>query len=97
MKTEHIDCKTCGKRVSIRSKNGDHGYELIAFCHGMTYVEIPSHKPSWIETMEFLIKAAHIPKDAETVNDWHPKTPAQIEEDARVDALIVPDGVRSDA
>ena len=97
MKAEHIDCKTCGKRVKIWRKKGDHGYELIAFCHGMTYVEIPGTKPTALETMHFLIKAANLPKNAEATNDHHPQTPAQIEEQARVDALIVPDEARSDA
>jgi len=97
VKAEHIDCKTCGGKVKVWRKNGDQGFELIAFCHGMYYVDIPGTKPTAMETMHFLIKAANIPKDAKTTNGHHPKTPAQIEEDARVDALIVPDGVRSDA
>lgn len=97
MKSEYIDCKTCGGKVRIRSKKGDHGWELIAFCHGMTYVEIPGTKPKALEMMHFLIKAANIPKDAQTTNDHHPKTPDRIEEDARAEALVLPDGARGDA
>ena len=83
MKTDHIDCKTCGGGVKIRSKRSADGWEMIANCHRMFFVEVTDKRPTAEETLHFLIKAAHIPKDALSTNDWHPRTPEQIEADAR--------------
>ena len=87
MKSDRIDCKTCGGRVKIRSKRGADGWELIADCHGMFYVEVTDSRPTAQETLHFLVKAAHIPKDASATNDWHPQTPEQIEAEARAAKL----------
>jgi hypothetical protein len=87
VKADYIDCKTCGGRVKIRSKRGGDGWEMIANCHRMWFVEITDARPTAKQALQFMIKAAHIPKDALTTNDWHPQTPEQIEAEARAEAL----------